>query len=109
MRRFIDGSPSGVDTFTLALTTGDVAMPNCGGAAARTISGAPVSSGGGAVTLVGGSCLATYDGSPFDTPFEIRLDGTLSVSSAIPEPATASLLGFGVVGLAAFRRRRASR
>jgi hypothetical protein len=86
MSRTIDGVPSGTDVFDLDLTTGQIQIPACGGAPTRNINGSPRDSGTGAVKLVGGVCLTTFAGSPFNLAFEIKLDGTLEFSAA-PVPA----------------------
>jgi hypothetical protein len=57
---------------------------------------------------------AVYDTLTFDTTLPIMNSlnatlGTYNVTQVIPEPGTVGLLGFGLIGLAALRRRTAQR
>ena len=69
----------------------------------------------GALNITLNSALtAVYDTLTFDTTLPITNPlnatlGTFNVTQIIPEPGTVGLLGFGLVGLAALRRRTARR
>ena len=49
---------------------------------------------------------AQYGGSPYGNYFHGKMDNIKIYNSAVPEPATMLLLGFGLVGLAGFRRKK---
>jgi hypothetical protein len=105
MSRTFDGAPAGTGDFSLALTTGQIQTPQCGGTPPSAIAGVPLNLETGAVELVGAACIQTFAGVPLGALFRIRLIGALTLApAAVPTLSPAGLLTlaaatFGIAGL----------